>query len=281
MIYIEIMGGLGNQLFQIFTGISYSINYRVPFKIKYNKEDMVSPLDGISKRPTYWDNFLSSIRGFTYTERPMLPVFRERQQFKYNIIPNIGEEFILFGYFQSYVYFENNKDTIIRLLKIDKNRALVKNEFSEIFRQKKPISMHFRIGDYTKASHVHPILNIEYYKNALKTLCKKIPNLSRDYYVLYFFEEQDTSIVNTIVTELIMEYSEIDFRPCDISVEDWKQMLLMSNCSHNILANSTFSWWGGYLNSNSNKIVIYPEKWIGLTNNTEDLFPNKWTMVDI
>ena len=281
MIYIEILGGLGNQLFQIFTGISYSVNYRVPFKIKYNKEDIVSPLDGTSKRPTYWDTFLNSISNFTYIQRPFLPVFKERQLFKYNIIPDIGEEFILFGYFQSYLYFENNKDTIIRLLKIDKNKALVKNEFSEIFRHKKPISMHFRIGDYAKASHVHPILNIEYYKNALKTLCEKIPNLSRDYYVLYFFEEQDTTIVNTIVTELIMEYSEIDFRPCDISVDDWKQMLLMSNCSHNILANSTFSWWGAYLNDNVNKIVIYPEKWTGLTNETEDLFPNKWIMVNI
>lgn len=281
MIYIEIMGGLGNQLFQIFTGISYSINYRVPFKIKYNKEDMVSPLDGTSKRPTYWDNFLKSISNFTYSQMPFLPVFRERQQFKYNIIPHLGEEFILFGYFQSYLYFENNKDTIIRLLKIDKNKELVKNQFSEIFREKKPISMHFRIGDYTKASHVHPILNIEYYKGALKTLCGKIPNLSRDYYVLYFFEEQDTNVVNTIVNELVMEYSAIDFRPCNQSIEDWKQMLLMSNCSHNILANSTFSWWGAYLNDNSNKVVVYPEKWTGLTNKTEDLFPNKWAMVNI
>ena len=141
--------------------------------------------------------------------------------------------------------------------------------------------MHFRIGDYTKASHVHPILNIEYYKNALKTLCGKIPNLSRDYYILYFFEEQDTNIVNTIVTELIMEYSEIDFRPCNLSIEDWKQMLLMSNCSHNILANSTFSWWGAYLNDNCNKVIVYPELWINNINDLSDLFPKEWIKISI
>ena len=275
------MGGLGNQLFQIFTGISYSINYGVPFKIKFNKQDIVSPLDGTSKRPTYWDTFFKSISNFTYTERPLLPVFRERLQFKYNIIPNVGDEFILFGYYQSYLYFENNKDTIIRLLKIDKNRELVKNQFPEIFREKKPISMHFRIGDYVKAKDVHPILDIKYYKNAIKCLCETIPNLSNDYYILYFFEEQDTNLVNTIVTELIMEYPEIDFRACSVDIEDWKQMLLMSNCNHNILANSTFSWWGGYFNSNPNKIVIYPEKWIGLTNKTEDLFPKNWKIINI
>ena len=106
MIFIEIMGGLGNQLFQIFAGISYSINYRVPFKIKYNKQDIVSPLDGTSKRPTYWDTFLKSVSNFTYSQRPLLPVFKERQPFKYNIIPDVGQEFILFGYYQSqHIFF--------------------------------------------------------------------------------------------------------------------------------------------------------------------------------
>ena len=279
MIYVEIMGGLGNQLFQIFTGISYSIDNKTAFKIKFNKADLISPVDGISKRPTYWDNFLNSISGFTYTQRPMLPVFREKEAFKCNKIPTLAEDFILFGYYQSYLYFENNKDTIIRLLKIDKNRALVKNEFSEIFTGKKPISMHFRIGDYAKASHVHPILDIEYYKQALKSLSKKIPNLSRDYYILYFFEEQDSNIVNTIITELIMEYPEIDFRACNVDIEDWKQMLLMSNCSHNILANSTFSWWGAYLNNNPDKVVIYPNKWINTHNELNDLFPENWNKI--
>ena len=71
--------------------------------------------------------------------------------------------------------------------------------------------MHFRIGDYVKASHVHPVLDIEYYKKALKALYEKMPNLSEKYYILYFFEEQDTNIVNAIISELIIEYSEIDF----------------------------------------------------------------------
>ena len=281
MIYIEIMGGLGNQLFQIFTGISYSIDNKTQFKIKFNKKDEVSPVDNTSKRPTYWNNFLKTISTFTYIELPMLPVFREKEAFKYNKIPQFDEDFIIFGYYQSYLYFDNNKDTIKRLLNIDKNREIIKNEHLEIFSDKMPISMHFRIGDYVKASHVHPVLDIEYYKKALMAIYEKIPNLSEKYYILYFFEEQDTNIVNAIVTELIMEYSEIDFRPCNVFIEDWEQMLLMSNCSHNILANSTFSWWGGYLNSNSNKIVIYPEKWIGLTNKTEDLFPKNWKIINI
>ena len=281
MIYIEIMGGLGNQLFQIFTGISYAIDNKIPFKIKFNKDDMISPVDGFSKRPTYWDTFFKSISNFTYTERPLLPVFRERLQFKYNIIPNVGDEFILFGYYQSYLYFENNKDTIIRLLKIDKNKELIKNQYSEFFRGKKPISMHFRIGDYIKARRVHPILDIEYYKQALKSLSEKIPNLSKDYYILYFFEPIDKDVVYEKIKLLQQEYQDIEFRPCNENIEDWKQMLLMSCCSHNILANSTFSWWGAYLNDNPDKVVVYPESWINNVNELSDLFPKKWIKISI
>lgn len=279
MIYIEIMGGLGNQLFQIFTGISYAIDNKTAFKIKFNKADLISPVDGISKRPTYWDNFLTSVRDFTYTERPMLPVFRENEAFKYNKIPSVAEDFILFGYYQSYLYFDNNKDTIKKLLDIDKNRELVKQEMSNFFGDKHPISMHFRIGDYVKASHVHPILDIEYYKGALKTLSEKIPNLSRDYYIIYFFEPIDKDVVYEKIKLLQREYPDIEFRPCNENIEDYKQMLLMSSCSHNILANSTFSWWGAYLNNNPDKVVIRPEKWINTHNLLSNLFPKEWNII--
>ena len=279
MIYIEIMGGLGNQLFQIFTGISYAIDNKTAFKIKFNKADLISPVDGISKRPTYWDNFLNSIRGFTYTERPRLPVFRESEAFKYNKIPSVAEDFILFGYYQSYLYFDNNKDTIKKLLNIDKNRELVKQEMSNFFGDKHPISMHFRIGDYVKASHVHPILDIEYYKGALKTLSEKIPNLSRDYYIIYFFERIDKDVVYEKIKLLQREFTDIEFRPCNENIEDYKQMLLMSYCSHNILANSTFSWWGAYFNNNPEKIVVYPESWINTHDKLNDLHIKSWIFI--
>ena len=73
MIYIEIMGGLGNQLFQIFCGIAYSFENKIPFKINNNKFDIVSPLDNISKRPTYWDNFLLNLNKFTYQSQLNIP----------------------------------------------------------------------------------------------------------------------------------------------------------------------------------------------------------------
>ena len=73
MIYIELMGGLGNQLFQIFCGLAYSLENKIPFKINNNKPDNVSPLDNISKRPTYWNNFLINLSEFTYNNNINLP----------------------------------------------------------------------------------------------------------------------------------------------------------------------------------------------------------------
>ena len=81
MIYIELMGGLGNQLFQIFCGLAYSLENKIPFKINNNKPDNVSPLDNISKRPTYWNNFLINLSEFTYNNNINLPVYREENLF--------------------------------------------------------------------------------------------------------------------------------------------------------------------------------------------------------
>ena len=281
------MGGLGNQLFQIFTGISHGLDNKTAFRIKFSKSDMISPVDGISKRPTYWDNFLKTVSRFTYRDRPLnTPVLREKAAFQYNKLPSVESDFILWGYYQSFHYFNHNLDTIKRLLNIDINRHNTKTQFHHYFpdasnnnNNKKPISMHFRIGDYAKASHVHPILDVKYYMEALNLLNSKLENLSTGYYILYFFEEQDRDKVADIIKELSDRFPEIEFKGCDTEIEDWQQMLLMSLSSHNILANSTFSWWGAYLNTDPEKVVIYPSKWINTHHDLNDLFPSDWIKI--
>lgn len=277
MIYIEIMGGLGNQLFQIFCGIAYSFENKVPFKIHAIKIDAVSPLDYISKRPTYWDNFLKNLSKFTYEKQPFLAYsYMESVYFKFDKIPFIAQDFKLRGYYQSYKYFDTQYANICRLINLDNQIVEIYEKNKSLFSlYKKPISLHFRIGDYVKNQTMHPILDSNYYINCINYLKSKLDNFEENYYLLIFGEPCDNEkITHTI--ENIKNIYNIEIVICNYEIPDYEQLLLMSLCSHNIIANSTFSWWGAYFNNNFNKIVCYPNIWSGATNDVKDLFPKDW-----
>ena len=274
------MGGLGNQLFQIFCGLAYSFENKIAFKINNNKSDQVSPLDNISLRPTYWANFLINLSKFTYNNLINLPIYREHGFFKYTKIPYINQDFKLFGYYQSYKYFENEYKNIIKLIGIDERKRLIKEKYSNYFLNKQPISLHFRIGDYVKNLAMHPVLDIEYYIKSINYLESKITELERNNYILIFGEFKDKEKIEAHIKRINVEFPNLDILICDYNIIDYEQMLLMSLCQHNIIANSSFSWWGAYFNNNE-KIVCYPNIWNGSTNETQDLFPINWNKIII
>tara|TARA_B100000780_G_C21059975_1_gene425981 strand:- start:410 stop:1237 length:828 start_codon:yes stop_codon:yes gene_type:complete len=275
MIYLELMGGLGNQLFQIFCGISYALENNISFKIVKNKGDNVSPLDNKSLRPTYWHNFLCNLSKFTCDNIHILTY--NEGSFPYNKIPNINKEFKIKGYFQSPKYFENYYKSIIELIELDKHKAKIKEKYKEYFTNK-IISLHFRIGDLKNNKGHGPVLNTQYYRNALKIILEKDNTCDT---ILYFNEEQDNNTVENIIKDIKKSYSQLNFIQCSYDIPDWEQLLLMSLCNHNIIANSTFSWWGAYFNKNPGKIVCYPNVWFGpkCNNSTRDLFPENWVKV--
>jgi len=142
------------------------------------------------------------------------------------------------------------------------------------------VSMHFRIGDYQDIQHVHPVLPYQYYMNAIREIRGRLGQ--SNIRILYFCEAPDRHIIEPFITKLKSKFEDIKFVNVDSSITDWKQMLMMSCCDHNIIANSTFSWWGAYLNRNPTKIVCYPNKWFGpaLANKpTDDLFPPEWRKI--
>lgn len=275
MIYLELIGGLGNQLFQIFCGISYALENNISFKIVKNKGDNVSPLDNKSLRPTYWHNFLCNLSKFTCDNIHILTY--NEPSFPYNKIPNINKEFKIKGYFQSPKYFENYYKSIIELIELDKHKAKIKEKYKEYFTNK-IISLHFRIGDLKNNKGHGPVLNTQYYRNALKIILEKDNTCDT---ILYFNEEQDNNTVENIIKDIKKSYSQLNFIQCSYDIPDWEQLLLMSLCNHNIIANSTFSWWGAYFNKNPGKIVCYPNVWFGpkCNNSTRDLFPENWVKV--
>ena len=281
MITCNLMGGLGNQIFQIFATISYAIKSKTQFKFKNS-----SSLGGGAStlRYTFWETFFVSLKPFLISEIPPSYVIRENG-FHYNnfhINDMINKNVTISGYFQSYKYFEENYSLIYKLINIDKmkNDLLSKLNLNSEYLDN-TISMHFRIGDYKKIQHIHPLATYEFYERSLIHLINCNPEIK--YNVLYFCEDVDIQDVMLIVNKLVNKFPTLNFQRGINTIEDWQQMLLMSCCHHNIIANSSFSWWSAYLNSYKDKIVCYPSVWFGqvANNNTKDLCPLDWIRIQV
>lgn len=264
MICIIIKGGLCNQLFMLFAGISYSIDNSIDFCIYPTL---------IAKN--YFDNFFINLKDKVIKELPKDYIKYDEPNYHYNKIPTDNTNIIIEGFFQSEKYFIHNYDKIIKMFDIKVKRKEIKNEFPENYFNN-TISLHFRIGDYLGLQYNHPILNLNYYNNSIKYLSTKI-NIN-NYKILIFCQECDKSIINNSLKYLnhknIIMINDIK--------NDYDELLIMSLCNHNIIANSTFSWFGAYLNDNQNKIICYPEIWFGkglINNDTKDLFIKNWTKI--
>jgi len=306
MISIHLMGGLGNQLFQIFTTLAYGFQEKVKIVFPYAEVLTTGIL-----RPTYWTNFLSRMMPFTADFNQKNPTNEElyswkrinELNFRFNELPKLPESmnFILVGYWQSYKYFDKMKDNIFKLIQLNEMRERVIQEYSHYFGNSqdpaspvvpiKTISMHFRLGDYKLNPECHPILPKEYYFNALnkiKTSIQYKEHLDDNLYtVLYFCEAEDNNTVLEIIHYLKMIFEDTKFIKVDDTIPDWKQLLIMTNCNYNIIANSSFSWWAAYMNTKEDKIVCYPDIWfgpktIGAISHDEfvkDMYPTEWIRV--
>lgn len=301
MITCVIMGGLGNQLFQIYTTIALSIETKTVFKFPKNK------LASDSRNNTYWSSFLKDLNKHVTIvdiKNVKLPLYKEKD-FKYNKI-QISQDIIkktggvmLYGYYQSYKYFDKYYNTISQYIMLNESMQSVRNTFYKKYENKNVISMHFRIGDYKYLQNCHPILGVEYYINSINSIKSILNGLHTDntkWTILYFCEDTDIIEVETKINkiktkciesesplELEFERANSDSKP-ESEIEDWQELLLMSCCQHNIIANSSFSWWAAYFNTNPHKIVCYPEKWFGSQlsqHNTKDLFPPSWHKISL
>jgi len=286
----HIMGGLGNQLFQIFTTIAYSLEHNRKFLFTYSEY--------VKNRQTYWNTFLKPISIFTtmhpvhnktnYSLTYSAKLFREKG-FNYSPIPKFSlyDTIVLYGYYQSYLYFRGQQENIFRMINLRAQQNSIREEYPHYFVRStadgKIISMHFRLGDYKGLPDYHNILPSTYYKNALSKMLEF--TATAKIRVLYFCEKQDEESVKTQISYLQMSFPSCEFVKVDDDVPDYKQMLIMSLCDHNIIANSTFSWWGAYLNQNVGKKVCYPSQWFGPLlvdqNKIFDFIPPEWICIGI
>jgi hypothetical protein len=261
-------GGLGNQLFQIFTAIAYSMKHCVHFKFMHTEH--------LGKRPVYWRSFLKGLVPYLSTDIDPDAMYKITQKDDYQLEAPQNTPVILDGYFQSPVFFEEYYLAISTLTGIARLQDSIFAKFIETYSSKFCISMHFRRGDYKELQHIHPIMPTEYYENALAYITAVNP---RDRYtVIYFCEDEDEdAIINTDIAILESSFPNCVFRRF-VGESDWEEMLYMSCCSGHIIANSSFSWWGAYMDRRDNT-VCYPGKWFGNAAFPDTMFPSQWTKI--
>lgn len=251
----KLMGGLGNVLFQIAT--AYAVSLRDSKKFVCDTREMVIPHKPFS---AYVNNILRKIE---FSDKlPQMQHHGERG-FEFYPIPKVEGNVKLIGHFQSEKYFSDFRKEILELFEIDEhtsNRLLKK--YGEILNQD-TCSIHVRRGDYVGLPNHHPTQPIEYY-------IESVEKIGKEKHFLIFSDDLNWCKQN---------FDFIENKTLVSNNSDYEDLYLMSMCKNNIIANSTFSWWGAWLNNNENKQVIIPSKWFGVSNshlNTNDLYCDKW-----
>lgn len=125
------------------------------------------------------------------------------------------------------------------------------------------VSVHIRRGDYLDSSFFG-VCSIDYYKRAMLFMTEKLTSPT----FIFFSDDMDWVKENISCSNAI-------YVSCNHGADSWQDMYLMSLCKHNIIANSSFSWWGAWLNTNTEKIVVAPKLWF-LYSNNYDILPDKW-----
>ena len=286
MITCNVMGGLGNQLFQIFASMAYALEHNIKIVFPYEYKIMA--------RHTYWETFLNELKFFTTNNEnhglsnydiSLFPRYIERTP-KYTPFPNFGQyNVFLSGYFQSYKYFQSSRTTLFKMIRLDKKKEMVKQKYPHLFAGDDMdfISIHFRMGDYKDKRIYHPVMNYEYFENALRYIMENKTKTTKTR-ALYFCENEDNAYVGQKIGLLHAKYPDIEFVKVDDGIEDYEQLLIMSCLNHYIIPNSTFSWWGAYFNESNDKIVCYPSVWFGEayehTHDSSDLIPPEWVQIE-
>lgn len=281
-----LMGGLGNQLFQIFATMAYALQYNYGYIFPYS-ETLKTGIE----RPTYWNTLFDALKSSTIDAQRGglfdLPRYNEIRYFKYYPIPPSAAPGLLVGYFQSYKYFAPHYDKIVAALKLREKQQRVREMFfgdddGGAVSSSHMVSMHFRIGDYAEKQDHHPVMKYEYYERALAHICTQRGDMP--IVILYFCEKENNAEVASMIALLQANAQTATARifvKVDDNISDWEQLLLMSCCDDHIIGNSTFSWWGAYLNERSDKIVCYPRAWLGPAllrdgYDIDDLVPPSW-----
>ena len=296
MIIVRLRGGLGNQLFQYAAGKALAEHHRTELKLdlytykkhpyrkyelsKFNIEAVEASRDEVH-RFTGGNAIVRYLnKRENYFRCP--EVFAQPHYHFYEDFFSLPKDIYLSGYWQSQRHFSNIEGLIAkhftpRQVLDSENLGLLQK-----MKSTKSVSVHVRRGDYATASAYNSffgMLPVDYYRQAIEKIKREVGAPT-----FYFFSD-DPAWCRDTFKDVNAEF--VDHNKGD---ESFKDMLLMSSCSHNIIANSTFSWWGAWLNAGVGRKVIAPKQWFRSNYlmkkepvyasrfyNTKDLIPPSWT----
>ncbi len=292
MIVSQIIGGLGNQMFQYATGRALSHRLHDTFFLD---------LDGFSGYQLHQGFELSNVfqcevnvatrsqmqallgwRSFSSVRRLLMKrslkwarghrVMIEPHFHYWSRFAEINEGCYLSGYWQSERYFKPIENIIRQDFKFNHLLKGVNLDLAQQMTEVNSVSLHVRRGDYASdanTNHTHGLCPLDYYRDAILYIAQNTVAPS------FFIFSDDI--------EWCREHLKLSFPATYIDhnkgSNSYCDMQLMSLCHHHIIANSSFSWWGAWLNTRLDKIVIAPKQWFANGNRTDDLIPAEWLVM--
>jgi hypothetical protein len=286
MIITRLLGGLGNQMFQYAAGRRLAHAQSAELKLD------VTWMDKFLGRPYALGNFNIEANFATVSEIAAVapigrlghalakrwpkrwPRYVQEKHFHFDPdILKLPDGVYLKGFWQSEKYFSDIAETIRREFTVKASLSEEAREMSEPIASEQSVSLHIRRGDYVTSRSMkrhHGVCDLDYYFRCVDYLKQLVKNAH------FFIFSNDQQWARDNLKQLhpatFIDYNQYD--------KDYEDLWLMSQCKHNIITNSTFSWWGAWLNPGKDKIVLAPKQWFSkkdqLTTKMDDLFPPGW-----
>lgn len=287
MIISRITSGLGNQLFQYALGRSLALRNETAlyFDLSYYKQLYQTDTPRAFKLDRFAIDYkLLNTSPYRYlskatkllpnrTLKPFVNWVKEAQFHADPSVLDAADRFItLDGFWQSERYFVDYEAIIRNELTFKRDTGATFESYRrEIEQSEQPISVHIRRGDYVthpEFSQSFGFVGVNYYRLAIARLREQFPNAN-----LFLFSDDPAWVQEHLVLDAPHVF--VKSTGSDADLDD---LQLMSLCKHHIIANSSFSWWGAWLNGGKNKVVIAPDRWFKNKPdwNTKDLIPSSW-----
>ncbi|MBT8604093.1 alpha-1,2-fucosyltransferase [Polynucleobacter paneuropaeus] len=292
MIISHLLGGLGNQMFQYAAGralssrvseelrldtsdfLSYGLHQGYELKRIFGIQSPIATKHDLQKMLGWRSNvFAKKVlkRKLFVPMRGNQLIFEPHFHF-WDGLARVRSDAYLYGYWQSEKYFQSAQDLIRKDFVFQRPLDSRNQELRKQMDGSSAISLHIRRGDYissTANQKVFHALPVAYYRDAIKLLADKVTNPH-----FYIFSDDMEWVKNQLPIDYPKTY--VDHNRGNDSYLD---MQLMSYCQHHIIANSSFSWWGAWLNPSPKKIVLAPVKWFSNHFQCADLVPEQWLRI--